>query len=294
MGGGSGGGGAMKLGGGLGLPLLLALLLPGEGRVRDEPFAQCWKPGGVWAPCGPGNDQCGPPYASSGCPGPAVCKLSFHIQDLSCGGGDTDFPFWDPVHGVYHLMYQDHVGADPWTAIGHVVSRDMTHWAHMPVALWPDRPWDRGAIFTGSATVVGGKPVLIYPGMNDANSSALYGDAPVLAQAVPADPSDPLYTNCAQAGPMVGFNRRMRADVCRVLLSRDEGQGAGRRHREQPHRRQHERRPQHRLAHRAWRVALPRQRRRQAVQGSSWPAQQQLTRSDLCGDEIRGGVAVCW
>lgn len=195
------------------LLLLLQLLPSGPHSESTDPFGQCWKPAGdvpagtpspasaarqprppgpagVWAPCDPGNDQCGPPSAS----------LSFHIQDTSCPGGDTDFPFWDEVHGVYHLMYQDHVGNDPWTVIGHVVSRDMLHWAHMPVAIWPDRPWDRGAIFTGSATVVDGKPFLIYPGMTNGkwphNSSAVYGGAPTLAQAVPADPSDPLLTNC--------------------------------------------------------------------------------------------------
>jgi len=54
----------------------------------------------------------------------------YHVKDLSCGENDPNFPFFDPVHGVYHLFYQDHVVIAPGHGpdIGHVVSRDMIHW----------------------------------------------------------------------------------------------------------------------------------------------------------------------
>ena len=81
---------------------------------------------------------------------------------------DPNFPFFDEVHGVYHLMclllgteasanpsiypcvgpnwrhivpargrYQDHVCIAPGHGpdIGHVVSRDFVHWAHLPVSV---------------------------------------------------------------------------------------------------------------------------------------------------------------
>ena len=49
-------------------------------------------------------------------------------------------------------------------AIGHVVSRDLVSWARLPVAIWPDHPYDSQDIFTGSTTVVGQTPFLVYPG----------------------------------------------------------------------------------------------------------------------------------
>jgi hypothetical protein len=30
-------------------------------------------------------------------------------QDLSCSENDPNFPFYDDVHGMYHLFYQDHL-----------------------------------------------------------------------------------------------------------------------------------------------------------------------------------------
>jgi beta-fructofuranosidase len=42
----------------------------------------------------------------------------------------------------------------------HAVSKDLVHWTHLPVALYPDTPYDNSGIFSGSATVVNGVPVL--------------------------------------------------------------------------------------------------------------------------------------
>ncbi|MBT8188415.1 MAG: glycoside hydrolase family 32 protein [Croceitalea sp.] len=54
--------------------------------------------------------------------------------------------------GIYHLFYQyspeDIVwGPKHW---GHAVSKDMVHWQHKPIALYPD---EHGYIFSGSAVV---------------------------------------------------------------------------------------------------------------------------------------------
>lgn len=97
-------------------------------------------------------------------------------------------------------MYQDHLiipspgafGPD----IGHVVSRDLVHWARLPVSIWNDRPYDENAIWTGSTTIVDGKPFIVYPGR-----CTIGGDfagcttTTNYAMAVPSDPSDPFYTN---------------------------------------------------------------------------------------------------
>jgi len=150
--------------------------------------ANCLKPDGTTAPCGPGNQMCPPgPFGSS--------APQFHVRDQSCGENDPNGPVYDPVHGVYHLHYQNHVGCRGGRTYGHAVSRDLTHWAHMPVSIWNDRSYDEHAIYTGSATVVDGKVVQVYPGLCYAKFSDYCPGGTNLAIAVPADPLDPLQTN---------------------------------------------------------------------------------------------------
>ena len=52
-------------------------------------------------------------------------------------------------------------GAPSW---GHVVSSDLAHWQRLPNALEPDTSYDRNGVFSGSATVVNGTPILLYTG----------------------------------------------------------------------------------------------------------------------------------
>eukprot|EP00697_Spironema_sp_BW2_P014491 gnl/Spiro4/4935_TR2459_c0_g1_i1.p1 gnl/Spiro4/4935_TR2459_c0_g1~~gnl/Spiro4/4935_TR2459_c0_g1_i1.p1 ORF type:complete len:556 (-),score=201.80 gnl/Spiro4/4935_TR2459_c0_g1_i1:17-1645(-) len=143
-------------------------------------------------PCGPGNDQCGAPFDRS--------SPQFHVRDLSCAENDPNFPFYDPLHGLYHLFYQNHLcetqgGDGQGPVIGHAVSPDMVKWSHLPVALWNDEPYDTVAVWTGSATIVEGVPTLVYPGLCSPSKWPNCQTGTLFAVAVPADhKGDPLLT----------------------------------------------------------------------------------------------------
>ena len=54
--------------------------------------------------------------------------------------------------GVYHLFYQYYPEDIVWGPMhwGHAISKDLIHWEHRPIALFPD---EHGLIFSGSAVV---------------------------------------------------------------------------------------------------------------------------------------------
>jgi beta-fructofuranosidase len=70
--------------------------------------------------------------------------------------------------GKYHLFYQYNPFEPAWGNIhwGHASSRDMLHWKHLPIALWPEKNGpDAGGCFSGCTVDNDGTPTLIYTGV---------------------------------------------------------------------------------------------------------------------------------
>jgi len=64
--------------------------------------------------------------------------------------------------GMYHMFYQYNPKNPRWGHIhwGHAVSKDLVHWFHLPVALYPKD--ERSGIFSGSAVEDDGKLKVIH------------------------------------------------------------------------------------------------------------------------------------
>ncbi len=68
--------------------------------------------------------------------------------------------------GQYHFFYQCYPYGVEWGPMhwGHVVSKDLINWEHLPVALAPDRDYDNDGVFSGSGIEKDGKFYLMYTG----------------------------------------------------------------------------------------------------------------------------------
>lgn len=70
--------------------------------------------------------------------------------------------------GEYHLFYQYHPYSTEWGPMhwGHAKTKDFIHWERLPVAMAPDKEYDKAGCFSGSATVLpDGRHLLFYTGV---------------------------------------------------------------------------------------------------------------------------------
>ncbi|CAM0908869.1 unnamed protein product [Alopecurus aequalis] len=117
-------------------------------------------------------------------------RTGFHFQTEKNFMSDPNGPVY--YRGYYHLFFQYNthgVAWDDYMTWGHVVSKDLVHWRHLPIAMSPDHWYDGMGVLSGSITVLhNGTLVMLYTGvfMNTT------GMMEVQCIAVPTDPNDAL------------------------------------------------------------------------------------------------------
>lgn len=97
-------------------------------------------------------------------------RPAFHFQPPANWNNDPNgMMYYD---GYYHMFYQYNPYSDVWNWMhwGHARSRDMVHWEHLPVALWPSLEKGEWHCFSGSAFIKDdGKPILFYTSIGHEN-----------------------------------------------------------------------------------------------------------------------------
>ena len=77
-------------------------------------------------------------------------RLQMHFSPKSKWMNDPNGMVYS--NGIYHLFYQHYPDSNIWGPMhwGHATSKDLVHWEHQPIALYPD---SLGYIFSGSAVL---------------------------------------------------------------------------------------------------------------------------------------------
>ncbi len=94
----------------------------------------------------------------------------YHVHPPANWSNDPNGPlYW---RGRYHLFYQHNPASVSFGPIhwGHVISPDLVHWSHLPIALAPTPgSVDEGGCWSGCSVVHDGVPTLIYTGVHGEN-----------------------------------------------------------------------------------------------------------------------------
>jgi beta-fructofuranosidase len=86
----------------------------------------------------------------------------FHVAPPAFWNNDPNGPLYH--RGWYHLFYQHNPYGDDWGNMhwGHVRSRDLARWEHLPIALWPSKELGEDHVFSGCAVLAKGRPMIFY------------------------------------------------------------------------------------------------------------------------------------
>ena len=97
---------------------------------------------------------------------PPEARPAFHLSARV--GWMNDPNGFSLYNGKYHMFYQYHPYDSHWGPMhwGHAVSEDLLQWQYLPVAMAPDKPYDRDGCFSGNAlTLPDGRHMLVYTGV---------------------------------------------------------------------------------------------------------------------------------
>ncbi|HTS34583.1 MAG TPA: glycoside hydrolase family 32 protein [Candidatus Solibacter sp.] len=103
-------------------------------------------------------------------------RPQYHLMPAHNWMNDPNGPIF--YRGRYHMFHQYNPQAAVWGNMNwaHATSPDLIHWQHEPIAISPTPDgYDRDGVFSGSAVLDDGKPVMIYTGVlpptNDAEAT---------------------------------------------------------------------------------------------------------------------------
>jgi beta-fructofuranosidase len=101
----------------------------------------------------------------------------YHITAPANWINDPNGPIFH--NGYWHMFYQHNPYGDDWGNMhwGHVRSRNLSHWEHLPIALWPSKEVGEDHVFSGCATVRSdGRPVIFYTSIGRGKSATDYAE----------------------------------------------------------------------------------------------------------------------
>lgn len=90
-------------------------------------------------------------------------RFQYHFEPSGGWMNDPNGLIW--FQGKYHAFFQHNPYAPHWDQMhwGHALSEDLIHWEELPIALYPDKPYENdGGCFSGSAIEKDGRLYLFY------------------------------------------------------------------------------------------------------------------------------------
>lgn len=90
-------------------------------------------------------------------------RPAYHFQPPAHWNNDPNGVLY--YNGYYHMFYQHNPYSDVWSWMhwGHARSKDLVHWEHLPIALWPSVEKGEWHCFSGSGFIMDdGSPILFY------------------------------------------------------------------------------------------------------------------------------------
>jgi sucrose-6-phosphate hydrolase SacC (GH32 family) len=92
-----------------------------------------------------------------------TARPQFHFRAPANWMNDPNGPIF--YSGFYHMFYQHNPYGDGWGHMhwGHARSKDLVHWEHLPIALWPSEDKGEKHCFSGCAAMnAKGEPMIFY------------------------------------------------------------------------------------------------------------------------------------